>query len=288
MTLNIESALGRRNAFSDFTSDITRDTNITSVIAANKSPPSSTFEFRKGLDFIQSHFQGALYPRTISTRLTKGAQITVQSKEEALAKFKAADYLDCKINAYSKVVEWKGINLQAPDFLFIDLDQGMFKSGRKELDKVLSNTLKNINEKFKDNIVPTILWSGHGYHIYLPVDAFILEKESEFNRFGNPSRKFIQFAEYYLSDNKADPEHTKGLSFKNCMLRIPGSYNSKNDDKEQVLVLQSWDCYRPSIRPLLYRFDLYLLVSKSNELCKQKTKHKSYVPRYSTDWSKKE
>jgi hypothetical protein len=227
-----------------------------------------------------------LYPRTISTRLSKGAQITIHSKEEGLDKFKAVDYLDCKINAYPKCVEWKGINLQAPDFLFIDLDQGRFKS-RKDLDRVLSNTLKNINEKFKDNIIPTIIWSGHGYHIYLPVDAFVLERESEFNRFGNPSRKFIQFAEYYLSDNKADPEHTKGLSFKNCMLRIPGSFNSK-DGLEQVLVIQSWDGYRPNIRPLFYRFDLYLLVSKSNELCKQKTKHKSYVPRYSTDWSKKE
>jgi hypothetical protein len=232
-----------------------------------------------------SHFQVS-FPRTISTRLTNGAQITVHSKEEALERFKAANFLDCKINAYPKVIEWKGINLQAPDFLFIDLDQGRFKS-RHALDICLDKSCKNINEKFRDNVIPTILWSGHGYHIYLPVDGFILEKESEFNRFGNPSRKFIQFAEYYLSDNKADPAHTKGLSFKNCMLRIPGSFNSKLDDKEQVSIMQSWDGYRPSIKPLLYRFDLYLLVSKSNELRKQKTKHKSYEPRmFSTDWSK--
>jgi hypothetical protein len=258
--------------------------DITSVIADHHSPTPSTFEF--GLDFLLKHFQGNLYPRTISIKLTKGAQITVHSKEEALAKFKAADYLDCRINPYPKCVELKGINLQTPDFLFIDLDQGKFKS-RKELDKALANTCNNINEKFKDNETPTILWSGHEYHIYLPVDAFILEKESEFNRFGNPSRKFIQFAEEFLSDRKADPEHTKGLSFKNCMLRIPGSFNSKEKDGlEQVLIVQSWDGYRPNIRPLFYRFDLYLIVSKSNELHKSKHKQKSYQPRYSTDWSR--
>ena len=39
-----------------------------------------------------------------------------------------------------------------------------------------------------------------------------------------PDRKFIQWAEQYLSDGKADPCHSKGLSFKNCMVRIPGTY----------------------------------------------------------------
>ena len=71
------------------------------------------------------------------------------------------------------------------------------------------------------------------YHIYLPVEAFLLEEESEFARFGYPSRKFIQFSEEFLSAKKADPCHTKGLSFKNCMLRIPGSINSKNGMKKK-------------------------------------------------------
>jgi hypothetical protein len=41
------------------------------------------------------------------------------------------------------------------------------------------------------------------------------------------SRKFMQFAESYLSENKADHAHNITISFKNCMLRIPGSINSK-------------------------------------------------------------
>jgi len=271
MAVNTESVEGWRNAFSDFTSDMARATNITSVIAESKSPPPS----RLDLDFILNHFKEG-FPRTISTKTSENRQILVYSKEEALARFKAANYLDCKINAYPSFVEWKGINRQAPNFIFIDLDEGRFKS-RRNLDRILDKTCKNINEKFKDNVTPTILWSGHGYHIYLPVDAFVLEGEEEFNRFGNPSRKFIQFAEEFLSDEKA-------VSFKNCMIRIPGSFNSKNGT-EEVKIIQKWNNYRPSIKPLLFRFDIYLLVSKSKELNK---KHKSYEPRvFSSNWNKK-
>jgi hypothetical protein len=117
--------------------------------------------------------------------------------------------------------------------------------------------------------------------------GIVLEQESEFARFETPSRKFIQFAEEFLSDGKADPCHTKGLSFKNCMLRIPGSINSKNRMKqEQVKIIQRWDGIRPNIKSLLFRFDLYLLVSKSKDLHKKKHNQKqSYEPKiFSTKW----
>jgi hypothetical protein len=269
---------------SDYASD------IASEMADQHSPTSNKpFEVEEGLDFILSHFNEGFFPRTISTKATDNSQRLVYNKEHALAWFKAADWLDCKINAYPKYVEWEGINRQAPNFIFIDLDEGRFKS-RKSLDRVLDKTLKNINEKFNDtSVYPTVIWSGHGYHIYLPVDAFRLEDESEFARFGYPSRKFLQFAEYYLSDNKADPCHTKGLSFKNCMIRIPSSFNSKKngikeeekeEEEEEVKIIQRWNGFRPSIKPLLYRFDLYLLVSKSNELHKKKTKQqKNHEPK---------
>jgi hypothetical protein len=247
-------------------------------------------------------FEGNIWPRTISTRSTENRQLVVYSREEVHARFVQSNFLDCKINAYPNYVEWKGLNRQAPNFLFIDLDLGRFKS-RLALDRALAKTLRNINEKFNTAVTPTVLWSGNGYHIYLPVDAFILEEESEFERFGSPSRKFIQFAESYLSNNKSDPEHSKGLSFKNCMIRIPGSFNSKNSKLEEIKIIQRWNGYRPSIRPLLYRFDLYLLVRKSKELHsmkkdynnnhdnqtedaqkqKQKQKQKQWLA-FSTDW----
>jgi hypothetical protein len=265
-------------------SDFTRD--ITNVIADQQSPSfKRPILFEEGLDFILSHFKEG-FPRTISTKVTEGRQVVVYSKDEALARFKAANYLDCKINAYPRFVEWKGINRQPPNFIFIDLDQCRFKL----IDRALDRTLKNICQRFNIEVHPTVIWSGHGYHIYLPVEAFVLEHESEFAKFGCPSRKFIQFAEEFLSDRKADPCHTKGLSFKNCMLRIPGSFNSKNEgtNVEEVRIVQRWDGIRPSIKPLLFRFDLYLLVSKSKELHKTKRKKVSYEPKvFSTYWRKR-
>jgi hypothetical protein len=238
-----ECLRGRNLLDSDFASD------ITNVIADQQSPSLyRSIAIEQGLDFILSHFKEG-FPRTISTKTTEGRQIVAYNKDETLARFKAVNYLDCKINAYPKFVEWKGINRQPPNFIFIDLDQGRFKL----IDRVLDKTLKNICQRFNTAVHPTVIWSGHGYHIYLPVEAFVLEEESEFAKFGYPSRKLIQFAEYYLSDHKADPCHTKGLSFKNCMIRIPGSFNSKNGTKEEVKIIQRWNGFRPSIKPLLFR-----------------------------------
>jgi hypothetical protein len=190
--------------------------------------PDIHHAIEEGLNCILGHFpeKEPIWPRTISTKTTEGRQVLVYDKEEALARFKQANYLDCKICAYTFYVEWKGINRQAPNLIFIDEDELNFKS-REALDKGLAKTLKNISEKFGIAVNPTILWSGHGYHIYLPVKAFILEQENEFNKFEQPSRRFIQFAEQYLSNKKSDPCHSFTMSFKNCMLRVPGSRMAK-------------------------------------------------------------
>jgi hypothetical protein len=76
------------------------------------------------------------------------------------------------------------------------------------------------------------------------------------------------------------------------MLRIPGSINSKDGMKqEEVRIVQRWDGVRPSIKPLLFSFDLFLLVSKSKEIHKKKTKQNkknNYEPKtFSTNWRKK-
>jgi len=174
--------------------------------------------FKTYLDFILSHFEDPVWPRTISTHTTEGKQVLVYSKDQALVKFRQARLLDCRINAYPSYTEWKGLNRQAPNFLFMDLDLSRFKSV-EALNKALKNTLKSIKEKIGD-ISPTVLWTGNGYHIYLPVTAFILELESLFAEFENPSRKFIRWAEQFLTNNKADPCRRDSLSFRNCMLRV--------------------------------------------------------------------
>ena len=79
-----------------------------------------------------------------------------------------------------------------------------------------SNTSKN-----KLNGFPTVLFTGGGYHIYQPIEAVVLEDISDFNKFDNPSHKFLKFSEQYLTNHKADPLHSP--AFKSCLLRVPGS-----------------------------------------------------------------
>jgi hypothetical protein len=66
-----------------------------------------------GLDFILRHLEGPIWSRTISTYTTEGKQILVYSREEALARFKKANLLDCRINAYPDYTGFGSINRQA-------------------------------------------------------------------------------------------------------------------------------------------------------------------------------
>jgi hypothetical protein len=229
-------------------------------------PTSITVQ--EGLDFLLNHFQEG-FPRHISTLSTQNKQIPVYNKQQALDVFEYAGFLDCKIRAYPSYIEWRGINRQAPNFIFIDLDLSRFGS-EEALDNALNMTLQNIIEKLNGS--PTVIWSGHGYHIYLPVESFILEEESDFNKFEQPSRRFIQFAERYLSNKNSDPCHSYTMSFKNCMLRVPGSFNSKSG-KDEVKIIQRWNGDRPSIKPLLFSFYLYL-----QDLKLKKIKQHNLVP----------
>src|ERR1051326_4848714 len=76
----------------------------------------------QGLDYITSHFDEPLWPRSIFTK-TLGKQITVYSKEEAIVRFKQSNFMDCRINAYPDYIAYHGINRQAPNFIFIDIDR---------------------------------------------------------------------------------------------------------------------------------------------------------------------
>jgi hypothetical protein len=85
----------------------------------------------------------------------------------------------------------------------------------------------------------------------------------------------MQFAESFLSDNKADQAHNVTVSFRNCMLRVPGSINSKNG--QTVKLLNRWDGCRPRINPLLEDFYIYLSSLRVKELTSQtSTKNESY------------
>jgi Primase X len=218
-----------------------------------------------GIDFILTHLKEPLFPRTISTYTSEGRQFEVFSKEEMIKAFEQSDFLDCRVNAYPSYTEYKGINRQAPNFLFIDLDRSTFDTERAHR-LALTNTLRNIKEKLSE-AYPTVVWSGNGYHIYQPIEAFVLEEEEIFsssnNEFDQPSKAFLRFAEQYLSNNKSDPSHNP--SFKSCMIRIPGSFNSKcvlKGEDPEIRIIQRWDGDRPKINLLLGSFHAYLVDQK--------------------------
>jgi hypothetical protein len=80
-----------------------------------------------------------------------------------------SDLIDCRINAYTVYTEYKGINRQAPNFIFIDLDKSGFKTERRHK-LALDNTLRKIKETIGG--YPTVIWSGNGFHVYQPIEAF--------------------------------------------------------------------------------------------------------------------
>jgi hypothetical protein len=86
------------------------------------------------------------------------------------------------------------------------------------------------------------------------VKAFVLESES-------------------LFDNKAYPLHSKGLSSKNCMLRVPGSIKSKVN--KEVQIIQRWNGRRSSIRSLLEEFYVKITENKINETQYPRRRHAS-------------
>jgi hypothetical protein len=125
-------------------------------------------------------------------------------------------------------------------FLMVDLDLKDFKTSRL-LENVLYKTLERIRkeEKQEQGSIggnPTVLWTGNGYHIYQPVSGFILEEYETFYEFTKYVDKdltslFIQFAEEYFTDYAADRLHHPTV--KSCLVRIPGSLNSKCIPKKQ-------------------------------------------------------
>jgi hypothetical protein len=116
-------------------------------------------------------------------------------------------------------------------------------------------------------VKPLVLWSGHGYHIIIPVKAAeSLEQFEDFEPYTyEPSKEFLQFAARYLSLNKCDSSNNP--AFKSCLLRVPYTFNSKcldEDEDSEVRVIHDWSDSEqlPEINNLLIEFQTYLVSSK--------------------------
>jgi hypothetical protein len=130
---------------------------------------------------------------------------------------------------------------------------------------------------------PTQLWTGRGHHYIQPQSAIVLEEIDDFKKFDQPSRRFMRFEEQLLTKNKGDENHSSTVSFHNCMLRIPGSLNSKlvqlNErgeilgdipPEEEVKVIQRWDGDKPSILSLLTPYYIWLQAAAIREIHKRR------------------
>jgi hypothetical protein len=242
----------------------------------------------EGIELVFSLFvtagQRRLFPRKIMTKYTKG-QITAYSKEQVIYWFEQANYEDCRINAYPAFLseaeeqDYKqgvNLNLFAPNILFIDLDLEHFKS-KEELDKWLNKILRNI-ATILHGVKPFVLWSGHGFHIIIPVKATAaLEQFEDFETHTNKlSEEFLQFAKRHLSLNKADSKNNP--AFGSCLLRVPYTFNSKCINEKvdpEVTIIQDWDSKQrlTEIDNLLTGFQTFLIDKK----IKAETNHKRII-----------
>lgn len=220
-------------------------------------------------------------------------QFTVTIKEEILGKCEESNFIDCRINAYPEYTEFKGIVRHPPDFVFMDLDLVDFKNDQISIDRSLKRIVNKIG---KLGVQPTVLWSGNGYHIYLPLDAIILDQIDIFSKDKFPSlfqstfckyygysvsELFLKFSKDYLTNGKADPLHHP--KYRNSLLRFPDTYNSKclnrglTKEQSKVKIIQRWDGKRLPIQFLLKDFRRWIFQEEINESTKQTQKFKSKI-----------
>lgn len=232
----------------------------------NSSTPNYSSIFI-GVNFLLKHLSKPEFPRTIATKLTEGRQIVVANKEGALSYYQESNFMDCRLAAYPYT---GNKDPQIIDFVMVDLDLNNFKFSRQKLDRALNKILLKLK---KDLVDPTVIWSGNGYHILIPINPLesILEDLPEFTKFKDPSKNVLRFLEKHLSGGKSDSVHNMTVSFGNCMLRVPTSINSKHNDADnQVRVIKEWNNQRLHIKSLLGDFLAYLLDEQN------KKPHRSY------------
>ena len=211
---------------------------------------------KENLQFILSHFNGQEYkfPRAILTLKSKG-QICSNNEEETLQHFLESGFRGCKINGYPFFGKEYNVNKLSPSFLFIDLDLSLCNACKypiRKLDYILKQTLNNIEKEIHGN--PTVLWTGEGYHIYLPIifptpkenDKHPLEFVYPFNEFipyvdNDLTTEFMRFASKYFTNShqQKGTKQNDSASVTSCFIMVPETINTKDNSK--VRIIQKWD-----------------------------------------------
>ena len=191
-----------------------------------------------GLDYLLRHFESS-FPRTISTLETENKQVQVYSRLEALQYFKKSKLIDCRISGFGLYE----IEHDKPNLIFVDLDD------KSALNETLALFHKEING------IPLVLNTGNGYAIVQPIQIISFTNSTLRNRkILDVPKKFLQFAERYLTNSKCDTANHPSL--KSCMIRVPYSYNKKSllngksREESKVLIHSEWNKIRCSVENL--------------------------------------
>jgi hypothetical protein len=279
---------------------------------------------KEGINFVLNHFpKDNVFPREISTQQSSSyvqSGTIVYNKKEMFSVYEQSDFIDCKVSAYpaftsEKFIHYNRVNIQTPDFIFINTmskqsgsgsssssTTSSCKSGSEIVDQVniLFPILQNIKELLYE-AKPTILWDGNGFQIYQPVQTITLEdleneyidleRLEEFRCFITQqqllSSLFLDFSTQRLLykdsyDDNTNRHYTSNIiSYKfPYMLPIPGTLNSiyisiDDDEKSEIQIAQKWDSNRPKIDILLSAFQAHLTYRKNIKKEKDKDKRRT-------------
>jgi hypothetical protein len=249
---------------------------------SDKLTPAQEVQIKKvkqGIDLIFFLFESAgqpLFPRKMAVGPIFG--ITVESKEQVLYQCIKGDFINCRINAYYEAPDSDfKVGLVAPSIIFTDIDLLSFGGSVKKLEQALQDTLTKIKRIFHVN--PVVLHSGNGYHIYLVVNTRPLKYVKELaDKCKEPSEQFLRFVPNFLTDQKCDPKQP--ASFKSYHLRIPNTFNGKNN-AQVTLVNSNFGIAIPG-KILLTEFSLYLAQLPRDK--KKKKKYSKKVQYLGSNW----
>ena len=79
------------------------------------------------------------------------------------------------------------VSIEWTEFSYDKYNARDFASMKDKLDRGLKRILHKIDMLIHGH--PSILWTGNGYHIYQPMEGFVLEEEERFARLVDPAAK---------------------------------------------------------------------------------------------------
>jgi hypothetical protein len=225
--------------------------------------------------------------------------------------------INYKVSSYpglssEKFIHNNGINIQTPDFIFINMSSKQSSSSSSSssppttlscnnesviVDQIreLFPILQNIKELLY-GAKPTILWDGSGFEIYQPVQTITLddieeeyidlEHLEEFRTFVTQqqllSSLFLEFSKQRVLREDSNRSYPSSIFYKfSYMLPIPGTLNSKyvasdDEEKSKIQIAQTRDGSRPRINLLLSAFQAYLTFRKNIKKGEEKNTRTQY------------